>query len=183
MIGFGAIAVFIDASLLLVPRTVLAHKPSDSYLMLRAGREAIEGRWDVALRDVDFLLGLDADEDGEITWGELKKKWPEVERTALSKLELELGGERCVIAPAGAHEVVKRSDGPYVVIVIAFSARCPGWPAPAKGGPAELSISYGFLFEQDRQHRGILRVEGPRRMRNTIFDPSTRVARFELRDL
>jgi hypothetical protein len=29
-----------------------AHKPSDSYLSLAVGEQAVTGRWDVALRDL-----------------------------------------------------------------------------------------------------------------------------------
>jgi hypothetical protein len=38
-----------------------AHKPSDSYLTLQAQGAAISGQWDIALRDLDYALGLDAD--------------------------------------------------------------------------------------------------------------------------
>ena len=49
-----------------------AHKPSDSYLALSVQGDNMTGQWDVALRDLDFAIGLDADGDGEITWGEVK---------------------------------------------------------------------------------------------------------------
>jgi hypothetical protein len=31
----------------------------------------VRGQWDIALRDLDFAIGLDTDADGEITWGEV----------------------------------------------------------------------------------------------------------------
>jgi len=45
-----------------------AHKPSDSYLALSVQNETVAGQWDIALRDLDFAIGLDADGNGEITW-------------------------------------------------------------------------------------------------------------------
>src|SRR5712691_1106848 len=37
-----------------------AHKPSDSYLALSVEGDRIAGQWDIALRDLDFAIGLDA---------------------------------------------------------------------------------------------------------------------------
>jgi hypothetical protein len=51
-----------------------AHKPSDSYLALSVDGTALRGQWDIALRDLEFAIGLDADGNGEITWGELKAR-------------------------------------------------------------------------------------------------------------
>ena len=46
-----------------------AHKPSDSYLTLNVADSGVSGRWDIALRDLDVAIGLDADGDGAITLG------------------------------------------------------------------------------------------------------------------
>jgi len=45
-----------------------AHKPSDSYLSLKVEGDSVQGRWDIALRDLDYAIGLDANDDGAITW-------------------------------------------------------------------------------------------------------------------
>src|SRR5262249_8615217 len=58
-------------ALLFAPRA-WAHKPSDSYLTLEVDGTTIHGRWDIALRDLDYALDLDADGDGKLTWGEVK---------------------------------------------------------------------------------------------------------------
>lgn len=62
----------VTVALLLAVLTTLpaqAHKPSDSYLNLQnvAGQLAVQ--WDIALRDLDYALGLDSDGDGAITGG------------------------------------------------------------------------------------------------------------------
>ena len=48
-----------------------AHKPSDAHLHLAVDGSVVRGRLDVAVRDLDAALTLDADGDGRITWGEL----------------------------------------------------------------------------------------------------------------
>ena len=45
-----------------------AHKPSDSYVHLKIQGKTILGQWDIALRDLDYAIGLDGDNDGQITW-------------------------------------------------------------------------------------------------------------------
>jgi hypothetical protein len=65
-----------------------AHKPSDSYLTLKVAGNAIDGQWDIALRDLDYALGLDANQDGAITWGEVKAKHADIAAYVLARLRL-----------------------------------------------------------------------------------------------
>src|SRR5215470_12895981 len=99
-----------------------AHKPSDSYLALKVDGERIEGQWDIALRDLDFAVGLDANADGEITWGELRARHAEIAAYALARLTLRSDGTPCP-ARATEHLVDNHSDGAYAVL--RFVAVCP----------------------------------------------------------
>ncbi|HVJ73796.1 MAG TPA: HupE/UreJ family protein, partial [Casimicrobiaceae bacterium] len=63
----------------------LAHKASDSYLTLEARDTHLTGRWDIALRDADLALDLDADGDGAITWGELRDRERDLAAWALAR--------------------------------------------------------------------------------------------------
>ena len=36
-----------------------AHKPSDSYLVVSVEHNIVRGQWDIALRDLDFAIGLE----------------------------------------------------------------------------------------------------------------------------
>ena len=38
-----------------------AHKPSDSYLSFKSEPGHVTGQWDIALRDLEYAIGLDAD--------------------------------------------------------------------------------------------------------------------------
>ena len=53
--------------LMSLTNTALAHKPSDSYLILKIDGAKVQGQWDIALRDLDFAIGLDGNGNGEIT--------------------------------------------------------------------------------------------------------------------
>src|SRR4051812_37558932 len=75
--------------LTIVAAGVQAHKSSDSYLQLEAGPDALAVRWDIALRDLDVALDLDADADGKLTWGEIRTAWPRIEAYATARLSIE----------------------------------------------------------------------------------------------
>jgi hypothetical protein len=135
---------------LLAAAPAQAHKPSDSYLTLHADGRTLRGQWDIALRDLEYAVGLDADGDGAITWGELKAKQPEIDAYALARLALRADGAICRLEPA-EHLVDDHSDGAYAVL--RFAARCPAESFKA------VEIEYRLFFDLDPTHRGLLRVE------------------------
>jgi hypothetical protein len=148
-----------------------AHKPSDSYLILQAVDGSLRGQWDIALRDLDFALGLDADGNGEITWGELRAKHGEIAAYALARLTVEGDGADCPLK-AGEQQVDNHTDGAYTVLH--FSADC------AKA-PAQLRIGYRLFSDIDPQHRGLLRLEASGLSRTAIFSPQAAMQTFELK--
>ena len=103
----------------------LAHKPSDSYQTLDVKGNTINGQWDIALRDLDFAIGPDANQDGAITWGEVKAKHAEIAAYALSRLSL--GPATAPCATRVREQLIdNHSDGAYAVL--RFSATCAAAP-------------------------------------------------------
>ena len=149
--------LMVRATLCLIVCAILAlpayaHKASDSYLVLRAGDATagrVEGQWDIALRDLDFAIGIDANGDGEITWGEVKARHAAIAAYALAGLTLRSGGDVCP-ARVTEHLIDEHSDGAYAVL--RFVAICA---QPI----TRLTIDYGLLFDLDPQHRGLVRFE------------------------
>jgi HupE / UreJ protein len=127
----------------------VAHKPSDSYLRLSVRDQVVSGQWDIALRDLDYAIGLDADGDGAITWGELKARHDAIATYALGHLRVSSGGQPCALQ-AEEQLVDRHTDGTYTVL--RFSARCA---ARAR----RLVLHYDLFFELDAQHRGLWRAE------------------------
>jgi hypothetical protein len=131
-----------------------AHKLSDSYLTLRQsdGGSAFDGQWDIALRDLDYAVGIDGNHDGRITWGELKESRPRITRYALERLTVESisRGDRegCLLRPTELL-VDEHVDGHYAVL--RFAANC-------RFRPAQLVLHYGLLFDVDPTHRGLLQI-------------------------
>jgi hypothetical protein len=123
---------------------VQAHKASDSYLQIEAGQKGTTLRWDIALRDLDAAIDIDTNEDGKLTWGEVKTAWPRIEAYALPRL----GISGCVLRQTG-QALERRSDGAYAVLLMASD--CVLAPTPA--------ITYTLLREVDPTHRGIARLQ------------------------
>jgi hypothetical protein len=153
-----------------------AHKPSDSYLSFQvadpgATTGPITGRWDIALRDLDFAIGLDADGNGEISWGEVRSKHEAIAAYALARLAVEADGKACALKP-GVQQIDQHSDGAYTVLNFAVECATPA--------PASLTLSYHLFADIDPQHRGLLRLDAAGVSRTAIFSPEAPRQSFTL---
>ena len=142
---------------LLLQAPAWAHKPSDSYLTLRAPTDNSDSgdiavRWDIALRDLDYVLGLDRDGNGEITWGEVRQRSDDITRLATSRLQLTSGDKPCGWATASPLMLDKHSDGSYAVL--SLTAQCASLTGT-------LKARYSLLFDVDPSHRGLVQWIGP----------------------
>ncbi len=155
------------AWLVLMAGTALAHKSSDSYLTVQAQGDQVSVQWDIALRDIQFAIGLDANGDDQITWGELQQKQRELQAWASSRLSLQRGGA-CTFKPQ-ALQVDEHTDGGYAVL--AWSGRCPQQHGP-------LSIQYSLLFDLDTQHRGLLKLDLDGVTHSAVLGPQSGVMQF-----
>ncbi|CAN7598729.1 HupE/UreJ family protein [Pseudoduganella sp. LjRoot289] len=171
------------ACLLLCGATAPAHghKPSDSYLTLRADGQRIEGQWDIALRDLDYALGLDSDGDGQLTWDEVREHHHQIAAYALARLTLASTEAGAATGASSAGDASANSAGavagatasalpaatPCAIsageqlidrhtdgayTVLRFSAFCPT-------APVALRIGYRLFADTDPQHKGLLRLE------------------------
>ena len=129
-----------------------AHSASDAYLTLNADRSAatgktlVHGQWDVALRDLDFALTLDADGDGAIRWREVRAREAAIARYVYGALAVRGDGAACRIVP-GAQKIAEHADGAYVALF--FDVACDGHANA-------LTLDYALFFAIDPSHRGIV---------------------------
>jgi hypothetical protein len=153
-------------ALVLAAGHAAAHKASDAYLQLGASGAGVSLRIDVALRDLDAALDLDADGDGRLTWGEVRSAWPTIEGYVRPRVEV----AGCALRPAGERleRLERRVDGVYAVLNA--NADC----APA----SEPVIRYTLLGDVDPTHRGIARVDiAGQPSRVLVLDPTRPVPR------
>ncbi|TAG34288.1 MAG: HupE/UreJ family protein [Polaromonas sp.] len=139
---------------LLAPTAAWAHKPSDSYLTVRAaqGTSTLSIRWDIALRDLDYVLQLDRDGNGDLSWGEVRQREADITKLAASRLTFTAAGTACALANASPMMLDKHSDGTYAVL--SLSAQCASLEAPLRAG-------YSMLFDVDPSHRGLVQWVAP----------------------
>lgn len=161
LVGF-----FVFAVLTLFAATASAHKPSDSYLTLVVDGVTIHGRWDIALRDLSFIMDVDADGDGKITWAELQASGPAIVTYASSRLEI----KGCPATMTPPRSVAAHSDGTYAVLE--FDAVCAS-------APTTVAVDYHLFFDVDAQHRGLLRLEAGS-SRTHVFTAKEPSASFDL---
>jgi hypothetical protein len=133
---------------------VNAHSASDAYLTIveqpRAGSanalSVIHAQWDIALRDLDFVLKLDDNGDGKIVWGELRKHQQAVAQYASRYLDVSANGQLCRSTPTG-QLVDAHADGAYASLM--FDVVCAG-------RPRGLTLDYRLFFAIDPSHRAIV---------------------------
>ena len=121
-----------------------AHKSSDAYLQLSAAPPGVELRIDVALRDLDVVVDIDADGDGRVTWRETKASWDAIEGYVLPRVAL----DGCTLR-TGTRALERRSDGAYAALRLASDCAMPAAP----------KLRYALFADVDPTHRGILRLQ------------------------
>jgi hypothetical protein len=131
-----------------------AHSASDAYMVLDADQSGaaasgattvIHGQWDIALRDLDFVLRLDDDGDGNINWGELRGHQADIARYAYANLQISANGRACAINPI-RQAVSNHADGAYAALF--FDIVC-------EVKAQRLTLDYRLFFAVDPSHRGI----------------------------
>ncbi len=146
-------------ALLLAAGTGWAHAPSHAYLFIEAGREGSQLTLDVALRDLEVAVGLDADGDGGLTWGEVKARRAEIDRYALQRLTITQGGEACALRVL-EHRLARYAGETYVSLPLAV------------GCARAVTLTYRLLFDQDPTHRGVL-MDRATNLRLHLFAPES----------
>jgi hypothetical protein len=147
-----------------VSNPAAAHTTSEAYLTLgtQAGSAAVTGRLEIALRDLDDVLSLDRDGNGEITWGELRAARDAVAAYAVARIVVSADGLPCAPS-AGELQVVEHGSGAYAVIALAFACAAP---------MRELSLDYRLFGDANPMHRGLLKLDSGAATRSAVLDPT-----------
>lgn len=151
-----------------VPGLASAHSASDAYLTLTSGgsistgQSQIHGQWDISLRDLDFVLKLDDDGDGRLTWGEVRKHQAAIGAYAYRYLQVDAGpGNACAIKPR-RQMIDDHADGAYMAlffdIICAHAAR-------------KLTLHYSLFFDIDPSHRGIFVMQKGADIATALLSP------------
>ena len=124
-------------------------------------RTHIQGQWDIALRDLDHVMGLDENVDGNITWKEVRTRHHAIGSYALSRLQVNIEDSRCS-NHIEHHLVDHHSDGAYAILQ--FFVDCPT-------ESSTLNLHYGLFFDVDPLHRGLLQITHPSGTHTAVLSP------------
>ena len=178
---------------LVIAGSAQAHKGSDAYLDVQqidgASQAETEGKTPqrtyrfslaVAIKDLDLLVPIDANADGNVTWGEVKAALPMVLALLNQAANTEAPADPESAEPGSPPEcrltwqfdgVDRRGDGTYLRMVT--TARCPTAHA--------LAFRYKLFANQDATHRllvagriagqDLLTTASPQQARPLILSP------------
>jgi hypothetical protein len=146
-----------------------AHSVSDAYLTLSVDTlspSVVHGQWDIALRDLDFLLALDDNGDGKLSWGEVRHHLPDIQRYAYAHLTFGDTDVACKVTPV-RQLIDSHADGAYVVLF--FDVGCK----PARSNQS-LKMDYSLFFDMDPSHRGIFLLHSASGTSSAVLSPLNR---------
>jgi hydrogenase/urease accessory protein HupE len=153
-------ALWTALTLCLIAPQAWAHKSSDAYLTIQRDAEpapastAYRLHAEVALRDLDRELTLDANDDAALTWAEVRGRWPDITALVRQGVELSAAGQVCQSTRTSAPQLADRSDGTYAVLEVRWL--CEGSAAAPAKGASSPSLRYSLFQRSDAGHRGLL---------------------------
>jgi hypothetical protein len=132
--------------LLLLSSTASAHISSSGFLVIQVEGQSLKGSMELAIRDVELAVGVDANHDGKVTWGELRANETELTQYVAQHLSLSTQTSTCPLT-FQTLEVNERVDGNYAWLP--FTAHCAD-------APQRLFVRYSLMEDLDPSHRGLL---------------------------
>jgi len=141
-----ALAAFLGAIALTLPLSVFGHIASNGFLVADVQDTRLQGSIELAGRDVEVAIGVDANHDGKITWGEVRASAPALRQYVAGHLQFATQGGICPLE-LGNVQVNDRVDGSY--IWLPWSARCAT-------SVRKLRVHYTLMQDVDPSHRGLL---------------------------
>ncbi len=156
--------------LLGIAANVEAHVASNSFLTVHLDGAGVDGALELAVRDAEIAIGLDADRDGKVTWGEVRAAQGALVTYLERHLELAGPDGRCALH-FGALQINERVDGNY--LWQPFAAGCAG-------AMRQLKITYRLLDTEDPSHRGLLTLTAPGVAQTAVLGGAHAVQSFDL---
>lgn len=152
---------------------LMAHKASDSYLKIRGSQSELQIQWHIAIKDLELIIGVDSNRDGDVTWGELKSKQNEISAHALSHLKFSADGKSCELQLIEML-FIEHSDGGYAVLDLSTGA---------SSSSELMKVEYSFLFDADPTHRGLVLYENNGVAATYVLSPDKSVIEFNAGDV
>ncbi len=156
----------------------LAHATSDTYLRLELTGRTLTGFWNVALRDLDYVLKIDLNHDRIVTDAELATSRGRIEGYVMKRLEVSADGQPCSVQ-SSSFEPTETGKGAYVSLGLALS--CPAGLRQLEIGQLAVVQTLfldGSVANQTGSHRGFLSLIADGQEFTGVFTPDDTQERF-----
>ncbi|MCH9675672.1 MAG: HupE/UreJ family protein [Gammaproteobacteria bacterium] len=150
-----------------------AHQQSDAYVWLDFTEAAPSLRWDVALRDLEHVIGLDTDFDGSITWGEVRARSDRVLRYAEQRISVSRGTVACPLRAGRLQEIETRAGDAFAVVRYQIDCQVDG---------GTIDAAYAALFDEDPTHRAFLHFTSPSSTVSRVLAPESQAISLTLEE-
>lgn len=147
-----------------------AHIASNGFLVGKVTGQDIAGSVELAIRDVELAVGVDADGDGKVTWGEMRAAEPRVASYVKDHLTFAAQNDICALTFQEI-QVNDRVDGNYAWLP--FKARC-------RSAVHELQIRYSMMEGFDPSHRALLTLRAGNVTQTGVLGGGTPQATFSV---
>jgi hypothetical protein len=133
-----------------VSSPAFSHAASTSFLILELpkGDTPVTVRWDLSLHDIVWVVFIDADYDGNVTWQEIQDARPALTSALLAQLSVQRGGAPCELRVRD-FALATRSEQNF--LSVAMQAECRA------SGP--VSIGGSLFMSGDASQRVLLSAE------------------------
>ena len=118
--------------------SAFAHAASTSFVILQLpqGDGPVAVRWDLSLHDIVWVVFVDADYDGNVTWQEVQDARPALANAVLTQMSVQRGGAPCVLR---VQDFALATRNEQNFLSVALQADCPNAGLTSVGGTLFMS--------------------------------------------
>ena len=135
---------------LLSAGSAVAHELDQSYTFLTVENDRLSGRVELAVRDLNRVLGLQWPEDGSVSLEQIERAGPAISNYVKERFSVAINGSPTVMEVSG-YESQNLSFGQLVHLNFDLT--------PVSSRPAQLAISISLIFDVEPAHRHLLVLE------------------------
>ncbi len=133
-----------------------AHRSNESYVYFQVSDDAVTGRFEATLADLDKLLSLDSDGNGTVEEAEARAKEAEIYNYLAPRLKIENAGQALTLVPAGLDFLDAGAQGNFAQVKFDVEG--------LSTVPDALDLHYEPLLDLDPSHFGFVLIESNTRL-------------------
>ena len=147
-----------------------AHQSSHSQILVDVENSTLSGYWNISLRDLDLIIELDKDGNGNVSWQELSGQQQIIKNHISHYLKFIQNNSFC---PVQYDDVMVDKISTGVYAYFPFSAKCAEYITL-------LEIKYNLLFDIDAQHKALITLTSENNTHNVVMSTDKRDVSIDL---